>query len=279
MRFASLVLDLDACTLARQSGEAIPLTRGEFTLLRVFVTRPGRVVGRDALLDAMANRRFEPFDRSVDVLIGRLRRKIERDPKEPRLIVTVPGEGYRFDGLTKTALSDQKLTDLSPHSDWQALEHDAQSSAPSDQRIESKPSAEAKPALLATPVDQTRPPAPRPRFGFVAFAAAIVPLVLLASAGGWVLFEGRPTIPPHAPIFRSWRSRSPISPAILPKTVSSTASPKTLRPSYPVSPTALSSRATPPSATRAETSTPKRLARSSAFATRSKVPWSATRAG
>jgi adenylate cyclase len=199
VRFAGLVLDLDACTLARQSGEAIALTRGEFTLLRVFVTRPGRVVGRDALLDAMANRRFEPFDRSVDVLIGRLRRKIEPDPKEPRLIVTVPGEGYRFDGLTKTALSDRKLTDLSPQSDGRALEQDAQSSAPSDQRIESKPSAEAKPALQATPVDQTRPPAPRPRFGFVALAAAIVPLVLLASAGGWVLFEGRPTIPPHAP--------------------------------------------------------------------------------
>src|ERR1700685_762518 len=103
-----LVLDLDACTLARESGDAIPLTRGEFALLRVFVTRAGRVVSRDTLLDALAGRRFEPFDRSVDVLISRLRRKIEPDPKEPRLIVTVPGEGYRFDGLTKTPPSDQK---------------------------------------------------------------------------------------------------------------------------------------------------------------------------
>ena len=98
VRFAGLVLDLDARTLARESGEAIPLTRGEFAILRVFVTRPGRVVNRDTLLDALANRRFEPFDRSVDVLIVRLRRKIEPDPKQPRLIVTVPGEGYRFDG-------------------------------------------------------------------------------------------------------------------------------------------------------------------------------------
>ncbi len=99
LRFATFVLDLDACMLARESGEAIPLTRGEFALLRMFVARPGRVISRDALLDAFAKRRFESFDRSVDVLIGRLRRKIEADPKHPRLIVTVPGEGYRFDGL------------------------------------------------------------------------------------------------------------------------------------------------------------------------------------
>ena len=99
VRFAGLVLDLDACMLARDSGEAIPLTRGELAVLRMFVARPGRVISRDTLLDAFANRRFEPFDRSIDVLVGRLRRKIEADPKEPRLIVTVPGEGYRFDGL------------------------------------------------------------------------------------------------------------------------------------------------------------------------------------
>ncbi len=99
VRFAGLVLDLDACTLAHEFGEPIALTRGEFALLRVFVSRPGRVLSRDALLDAVANRPLEPFDRSVDVLVGGLRRKIEPDPKAPRLIVTAPGEGYRFDGL------------------------------------------------------------------------------------------------------------------------------------------------------------------------------------
>ena len=99
VRFAGLVLNLDACMLARESGEAIPLTHGEFAVLRMFVSRPGRVITRDTLLDAFANRRFEPFDRSVDVLVGKLRRKIETDPKQPCLIVTVPGEGYRFDGL------------------------------------------------------------------------------------------------------------------------------------------------------------------------------------
>ena len=99
VRFAGLVFDLSACTLVRESGEAIPLTRGEFRLLRLFVGRPGRVLSRDAILEAVANRPLELFDRSVDALVGRLRRKIEPDPKTPRLIATVSGEGYRFDGL------------------------------------------------------------------------------------------------------------------------------------------------------------------------------------
>ena len=102
LRFAGLVLDLDSCTLARQSGEPIALTHGELALLRVFVTQPGRVLSRDTLLSALTKRRFEPFDRSVDVLIGKLRRRIELDPKQPRLVITVRGEGYRFDGLERS---------------------------------------------------------------------------------------------------------------------------------------------------------------------------------
>jgi adenylate cyclase len=94
--FAGLVFDLDACTLKRESGEAIALTRGEFALLREFVRRPGRVLSRDVLLDAMVGRRNTPFDRSVDVMVGRLRKKVEPDPKQPSVIQTVPGEGYRF---------------------------------------------------------------------------------------------------------------------------------------------------------------------------------------
>ena len=99
VRFAGLVLSLDACMLARDSGEPVPLTRGEFALLKMFVSRAGRVIGRDTLLDAFAARRFESLDRSVDVVIGKLRKKIEPNPKQPRLIVTVPGEGDRSDGL------------------------------------------------------------------------------------------------------------------------------------------------------------------------------------
>jgi TolB-like protein/DNA-binding winged helix-turn-helix (wHTH) protein len=94
--FAGLVVDLNACTLKRESGEAIALTRGEFALLREFVRRPGRVLSRDLLLDAIAGRRNVPFDRSVDVMVGRLRKKVEPEPKHPSVIQTVPGEGYRF---------------------------------------------------------------------------------------------------------------------------------------------------------------------------------------
>jgi DNA-binding response OmpR family regulator len=70
VRFAGFVLNFDACLLARESGEAMPLTRGEFAVLRMFVARPGRVISRDTLLDAFTDRRFEPFDRSIDVLVG-----------------------------------------------------------------------------------------------------------------------------------------------------------------------------------------------------------------
>jgi DNA-binding winged helix-turn-helix (wHTH) protein len=115
VRFAGLVLDLDACTLARESGEAIPLTRNEFRRLRLFVNRPGRVLNRDVILNAVASRPLEPFDRSVDSMVVRLRRKIEPDLKQPRLIVTVPGEGYRFDGLERCASRlDLKAADLDP---------------------------------------------------------------------------------------------------------------------------------------------------------------------
>jgi two-component system OmpR family response regulator len=75
LRFASFVLDLEACTLARESGETIALTRGEFALLRMFVGRPGRVISRDALLDAFANRRFDSFDRSHSPISGATRRR------------------------------------------------------------------------------------------------------------------------------------------------------------------------------------------------------------
>ena len=175
VRFAGLVLDLDACTLARESGEAIPLTRGEFTLLRVFVPRPGRVVSRDTLLDALANRRFEPFDRSVDVLIGRLRRKIEPDPKEPRLIVTVPGEGYRFDGLAKTPLSDPRpsIAPLAPENDERRPERDPGSAAPPEEVAQHKLTAAEAKARLARPAGQARPLATEQRLGLVPLAARL----------------------------------------------------------------------------------------------------------
>src|SRR6516225_3096753 len=81
---------------ARCVTATVPLTRAEFALLLVLARHPGRVLSRDQLLDAALGRRAEPYDRSIDVLVGRLRRKIEPDPKVPRFIVTVVGEGYKF---------------------------------------------------------------------------------------------------------------------------------------------------------------------------------------
>jgi TolB-like protein len=102
LRFAAFTLDLDGCSLTRADGSDVPLTHNEFVALREFVRHPGRVLSRDYLLDALVWKRAGPFDRGVDVLVGKLRRRIEADPKRPRLIVTVPGEGYRFDGLKQT---------------------------------------------------------------------------------------------------------------------------------------------------------------------------------
>jgi len=198
VRFGGLILDLDACMLARESGEAIPLTRGEFALLRAFVTRPGRVVSRDTLLDALTNRRFEPFDRSVDVLIGRLRRKIEPDPKQPCLIVTVPGEGYRFDGLTKGSISGKlSTTGLTSQND----EGRERRSATVEPKL--TPQAAPVPGLRLGddrgPIRHRNALTLKPRFGFIAFVAAIAALLLLAAGGGWYMLGGRLMNSAHAP--------------------------------------------------------------------------------
>ncbi len=96
LRFEGFTLDLGARTLVDAGGQDIALRRSEFELLLAFLAAPGRALSRDHLLEAVAGRRSEPFDRSIDVLVGRLRRKIETEPGKPRLIVTVPGVGYRF---------------------------------------------------------------------------------------------------------------------------------------------------------------------------------------
>ncbi len=87
--FAGLVLDLGAHRLTDAAGADVALTPAEFNLLAALVGSAGRALSRDHLMQAMVGRESEAFDRSVDVLVGRLRRKIERDPKSPKLIVTV----------------------------------------------------------------------------------------------------------------------------------------------------------------------------------------------
>ncbi len=96
LRFDRYQLDIAGYALTDETGLAIPLTRGEFSLLREFVRRPGRVLSRDQLLNSLAGRDAESYDRSIDMLMVRLRRKIEADPKRPSLIVTIPGLGYKF---------------------------------------------------------------------------------------------------------------------------------------------------------------------------------------
>ena len=91
-------LDIPHWTLTSPSGEELRLTRAEFELLATLVVNRGRVCTRDSLIDHVSHRGGDPLDRTIDVLIGRLRRKIEVDPSQPRRIVTVHGVGYVFAG-------------------------------------------------------------------------------------------------------------------------------------------------------------------------------------
>jgi DNA-binding response OmpR family regulator len=94
-RFGPFSLDADARSLLREGAE-VPLTAGEFNLLRIFVEHPHRVLNRDVLMDMLKGYERMPFDRSIDVRVTRLRRKIEDDPAAPAYIRTVWGEGYLF---------------------------------------------------------------------------------------------------------------------------------------------------------------------------------------
>jgi two-component system, OmpR family, response regulator len=82
-RFDNFTLDLASRTLSDDSGNEVPLWRSELSLLVAFLRAHGRVLSREQLLDAVSGRRAEPFDRSIDVLVGRLRRKIELERKRP----------------------------------------------------------------------------------------------------------------------------------------------------------------------------------------------------
>jgi DNA-binding response OmpR family regulator len=96
VRVGQCVLDLAAHRLLDAQGEEIALTSMEFDLLRVFTEHPNQVLSRDQLLTHTRNREWEPFDRSIDIRIARLRKKIEPDPEKPRTIKTIRGAGYLF---------------------------------------------------------------------------------------------------------------------------------------------------------------------------------------
>ena len=94
--FEAWRLDLRRRELRRQTGELVPLTAGEFELLHVFARHPNRVLNRDQLIDMVKGRDWAAYDRGVDTQVMRLRKKVETDPNNPRLIKTVRGAGYVF---------------------------------------------------------------------------------------------------------------------------------------------------------------------------------------
>lgn len=98
--FDELEIELTSGRLFGRNGDEISLTSMEFNLLKVFIERRGRVLNRDQLLELAHDRGWDPFDRSIDIRISRLRRKIEREPTKPQIIRTVRGVGYIFDPPT-----------------------------------------------------------------------------------------------------------------------------------------------------------------------------------
>ncbi|MGE0256293.1 MAG: response regulator [Alphaproteobacteria bacterium] len=95
-RFAGWALHPARREIESDDGLVVPLSGGEYSLLLAFVLRPGRVLTRDQLLDLAKGKSATPLDRSIDLQVSRLRRKIEIDPANPSLIKTVWGEGYVF---------------------------------------------------------------------------------------------------------------------------------------------------------------------------------------
>ncbi|EIM1710373.1 response regulator [Aeromonas dhakensis] len=96
LRFDRWLLDINRRELVDEEGVGLSLSTAEFDLLRVFLERPQRVLSRDQLLDLARGREAVAFDRAIDTLVSRLRRKLERDPKNPELIKTIWGGGYLF---------------------------------------------------------------------------------------------------------------------------------------------------------------------------------------
>ncbi len=95
LAFGPFHLDVEKHQLTK-GKQHIPLTMGQFTLLRIFLENPNRVLSRDMLLNLTKGYGHSPIDRSIDICVGRLRRKIESDPSEPTYLRTIWGAGYLF---------------------------------------------------------------------------------------------------------------------------------------------------------------------------------------
>lgn len=97
IRFGRCVLDIDGRTMVDPDGADVELTPMEFDLLCVFARHPRQILSRDQLCRLAHNRDLEPGDRSIDIRITRLRKKVEAEPEAPAVLVTVRGEGYVFE--------------------------------------------------------------------------------------------------------------------------------------------------------------------------------------
>jgi DNA-binding response OmpR family regulator len=96
VRFGKCELDLDARRLVNADGETVPLTAMEFDLLKLFAANPNRVLNRDQIMELAHRRGWEVYDRSIDLRVMRLRRKIEPDPEKPEVLKTVRSVGYMY---------------------------------------------------------------------------------------------------------------------------------------------------------------------------------------
>ena len=94
LAFAGWRLDVASQQLKSEAGDTVHLTQAEYRILVLLARNPRRVITRDQLMEAMAGREWEPLDRSIDVHISNLRRKLDPDPQQPSLIRTVRGAGY-----------------------------------------------------------------------------------------------------------------------------------------------------------------------------------------
>jgi DNA-binding response OmpR family regulator len=100
--FARMMLDLDRRELRNREGSVVPLTESQFALLALFASHPGMVLGRHAIARHLMRGNWSRDDRSIDMAVGRIRQKIEVEPRRPSLLKTVRGQGYVFVATVET---------------------------------------------------------------------------------------------------------------------------------------------------------------------------------
>src|SRR5262249_30864091 len=114
LTFEEFTLDIGGHSLVDSRGREVALTRGEFALLVTLARHPGRVLSRDQLLDSAPGYGSDGYDPSNECLVWPLRRKIETDPRHPRIIVTVPGAGYKLAVKVRSAAAKSNATADAP---------------------------------------------------------------------------------------------------------------------------------------------------------------------